>query len=380
MMALNQSPPEKHEMKVSNSSGSKATFRVSSEGGFVAKRLEPQSGSVRFLHSFPRIGKSDSEETDQPPLPNSEYNKNNINIPPPSKLYEIVKLTRLHKNSIPVSMLCLLSGYITNPYSWEKWIVSPSFIASLIIVQSITAASMVINDIYDIEIDRINQPNRPLVTGTVSVKEARWLVRGLFGLTFYLGLQFIPHVLDPFWIVGMFLVNIYTPFLKKITLVKNVVCAMIISSTVPFIGIATLNLLEKTTASSLANLPLMLLTTQNIFFSSLYIENLLDIRDMKGDNAMGIHTIPVVFGKHFTLFFVACLLVGSNICILLLDPNPYAILSTITIYIPYYTQIYKISCTQNKHDSDLYIQQAIKNTNLSMGFYFLFSILFENMS
>uniref|UniRef100_A0A6C0IBL7 Uncharacterized protein n=1 Tax=viral metagenome TaxID=1070528 RepID=A0A6C0IBL7_9ZZZZ len=53
----------------SNSSGSKATFRVSSEGGFVAKRLEPQSGSVRFLHSFPRIGKADSEETDQPPLP-----------------------------------------------------------------------------------------------------------------------------------------------------------------------------------------------------------------------------------------------------------------------------------------------------------------------
>ena len=45
------------------------TGRVSSEGGFVAKRLEPQSGSVRFLHSFPRIGKADSEETDQPPLP-----------------------------------------------------------------------------------------------------------------------------------------------------------------------------------------------------------------------------------------------------------------------------------------------------------------------
>jgi len=325
MMALNQSPPEKHEVK----------------------------GPV------------------------TEYNENNINIPP-SKLYEIVKLTRLHKNSIPVSMLCLLSGYITNPYSWEKWIVSPSFIASLIIVQSITAASMVINDIYDIEIDRINQPNRPLVTGTVTVKEARWLVRGLYGLTFYLGIQFIPHVLDPFWIVGMFLVNIYTPFLKKITLVKNVVCAMIISSTVPFVGIATLNLMEKTTASSLANLPLMLLTTQNIFFSSLYIENLLDIRDMKGDNAMGIHTIPVVFGKHFTLFFVACLLLGSNIS-MLFDPNPYAILSTITIYIPYYTHIYKISCTQNKDDSDLYIQQAIKNTTLSMGFYFLFSILFENI-
>ena len=52
-----------------NSSGDNVAYRVSSEGGFVAKRLEPQSGSVRFLHSFPRIGKADSEETDQPPLP-----------------------------------------------------------------------------------------------------------------------------------------------------------------------------------------------------------------------------------------------------------------------------------------------------------------------
>jgi geranylgeranylglycerol-phosphate geranylgeranyltransferase len=326
MMALNQSPPEKHEVK----------------------------GSI------------------------TEYNENNINIPP-SKLYEMVRLTRLHKNSIPVSMLCLLSGYITNPHSWKSWIVSPPFIASLIIVQSITAASMVINDIYDIEVDRINQPNRPLVTGTVSIKEAQWLVRGLFSLTFYLGLKFLPQMLDPFWITSMFLVNIYTPFLKKITFIKNVVCAMIISSTVPFIGIATLNLLEKTTASSTANIPFMLLTTQNIFFSSLYIENLLDIKDMKGDNAMGVNTIPVIFGKHFTLFFVSCLLFGSNICVLFLDPMPYAILSTITIYIPYYRHIYKISCTQNKHDNDLYIQQAIKNTTLSMGFYLLFFILLENM-
>lgn len=311
------------------------------------------------------------------PVSITEYNENITHVPP-SKLCEMVKLTRLHKNIVPVTILCLISGYITNPHSWNTWIVSPPFIASLIIVQSITAASMVINDIYDIEIDRMNQPNRPLVTGTVTINEAQWLVRGLFGLTFCLGLKYVPPVLDPFWIVSMVLVNIYTPLLKKITFIKNIVCATIISSTVPFVGIATLNLLEKTTDSSLSNLPLMLLTTQNVFFSSLYIENLLDIKDMKGDNAMGINTIPVIFGKQLTLLFVSCLLLGSNISILL-HPNPYTIISTFTIYIPYYTQIYKISRTRNKRESDLYIQHAIKNTTLSMGMYFVFSVLIENM-
>jgi 4-hydroxybenzoate polyprenyltransferase len=292
----------------------------------------------------------------------------------------MIRLTRIDKNGIPVSILCLLSGYITNPHSWKTWIVSPPFIAALIIVQSITAASMVINDIYDIEVDRMNQRNRPLVTGTISIKEAKWLVRGLFGLSFYLGLQFIPPVLDPFWIVSTFLVYIYTPILKKITFVKNVVCAMIISSTVPFVGISTLNLMEKTTASSLSNLPLMLLTTQNIFFSSLYIEHLLDIRDIKGDNAMGINTIPVIFGKHITLIFLNCLLLGSNMCILLVYPIPYSIMSTITIYIPYYLHIYQIMYMKNKRISDLYIQHAVKNTTLSMGMYFVFSMLIELIS
>ena len=68
---------------IPNFSGDYVAFEVSSEGGFVAKRLEPQSGSVRFLHSFPRIGKADSEETDQPPLPNL----NNI-FTLPSKYYK----------------------------------------------------------------------------------------------------------------------------------------------------------------------------------------------------------------------------------------------------------------------------------------------------
>ena len=92
----------------SNSSGSKATFRVSSEGGFVAKRLEPQSGSVRFLHSFPRIGKAVSEETDQPPLPNSSYADTNINDPtrPFSPDWTITKCPGLKRALISPMFAC----------------------------------------------------------------------------------------------------------------------------------------------------------------------------------------------------------------------------------------------------------------------------------
>ena len=38
----------------------------------------------------------------------------------------------------------------------------------------LNAASNALNQIYDLEIDRINKPNRPLVTGEVSIREA-WI-------------------------------------------------------------------------------------------------------------------------------------------------------------------------------------------------------------
>jgi 4-hydroxybenzoate polyprenyltransferase len=44
----------------------------------------------------------------------------------------------------------------------------------------LNAASNVINQIYDLENDRINKPNRPLVTGAVGMREAWWLSAALY--------------------------------------------------------------------------------------------------------------------------------------------------------------------------------------------------------
>ncbi|TFG08155.1 MAG: hypothetical protein EU539_03190 [Promethearchaeota archaeon] len=48
---------------------------------------------------------------------------------------------------------------------------------------AIAASGMIINDIYDLEIDKINRPNRPLPRGELSITQARVL----FGLTFGIG-------------------------------------------------------------------------------------------------------------------------------------------------------------------------------------------------
>jgi len=79
---------------------------------------------------------------------------------------------------------------------------------AILISGLMTAGANIINDIYDIEIDRINKPNRPLPSGKVTVKEA-WIYftlsysgaivlsyfcgRAMFAIAFVIGLLLIVY-------------------------------------------------------------------------------------------------------------------------------------------------------------------------------------------
>ena len=98
-----------------------------------------------------------------------------------TKLQNFLKLMRV--NSIPPTfLLCFSGGWIINP-SLPMLAKSVPFIVSTINTLLITSASMVMNDIYDVKIDRINSPHRPLVNGEVTMKEAYLLTFLLLGGT-----------------------------------------------------------------------------------------------------------------------------------------------------------------------------------------------------
>ncbi|MHA2127765.1 MAG: UbiA family prenyltransferase [Promethearchaeota archaeon] len=46
----------------------------------------------------------------------------------------------------------------------------------------IAGSGMVINDIYDVEIDKINRPERPIPSGAITLSEAKYLYVGVFAL------------------------------------------------------------------------------------------------------------------------------------------------------------------------------------------------------
>ena len=258
-------------------------------------------------------------------LPTSKINlKTNIfitymipeqNLPePPNKIQEWLRLSRLPKNIISSSLLTLVGAYVAHPDTWMIWIISPPFWAAYAMIQCIMTSSMIINDIYDLELDRHQHPNRPLVLGTITKNEAIISVWTLLSISVVLGLQFLPPIMDPIWMTDIGLIVLYTPFFKKITLIKNMACAYVVASTIPFIAIATINPIDLMYFSP-EHWSSMWITTQITFMASMYIEMMLDILDEDGDRRAQIQTIPVRWGAGVTMELLRVFLFGSYISI-----------------------------------------------------------------
>ena len=260
---------------------------------------------IYTIHTYSSLKKENSVL-----LCNKDYNKysnkknNNINIINKSKSF--LKLMRI-KSILPTLLLNLSGGIIINQsiYLFRSKI----FIVSCINTILIMCNSMIINDIFDINIDKINNSKRPLITGEVKYREAVILSIILFILTKYLSVLYLPNNLCNIIDIATLFTIIYTPILKKIVFLKNISCAIVVSFAIFFSGLSanSLNYIQMN-----KNYNILLFLTKFIFLGSLYNELLLDIHDYEGDKKNKINTIPVLFGKDNT-FKIANVILKINI-------------------------------------------------------------------
>jgi geranylgeranylglycerol-phosphate geranylgeranyltransferase len=223
-----------------------------------------------------------------------ELNKNKIKF----KFKNYLQLIRSN-NILPTFLLSFTGGWIMNP-SIVNLFYSKTFIISIINTILIMSSSMILNDIYDIEIDKINNSNRPLVIGSIKIIDAFLFTLLLLGITEYLTLQFMNDNLK--FIIQLIIIQIviYTPILKRITFIKNISCASLVSFSLFFSGLASSS---NIMVLSNKNFDLLSIAMSFIFYGSLSNELLLDIRDIEGDKNNNIITIPVIFGKKITWIF-----------------------------------------------------------------------------
>jgi 4-hydroxybenzoate polyprenyltransferase len=298
---------------------------------------------------------------------NNNNNNNNNN----SKLAGIVSLLR-PKSILPTLLLNFSGGWIMNP-SLHNLLQCPSFIIATINTILILASSMIINDIYDVQIDRINNPTRPLVTGQVSIDEAFGLFILLISMAEILTIGFLPNNFKYIIDFAMINITIYTPFLKRIPLIKNISCAALVAFTIYFSGLSSVNGLITTHE----NYKFLIIAMNLIFGGSLSNEILLDIRDYHGDKDNNIKTIPVLFGKDAAFVIVNII---STLSVLLnslslshvMDYKYGVILSIVCS--PLTFNLYKVKVNEYSRES---INEVVNNTNLPL---FLTLVYFSLLS
>lgn len=161
-------------------------------------------------------------------------------------------------------------------------LVIPAIIAAFII----TAAGNVINDIYDIEIDKINAPHRPLVIGRITEKSV-WLY---FILLNIIGIAVAFLISMPFFAIALLnsiVLFVYSWKLKPLPLVGNIAVSWLASST--FLAA------DLITDFSLS-LPIITLALIS-FLGTMAREIFKDIEDVKGDIKRKAKTLPIILGE-----------------------------------------------------------------------------------
>jgi geranylgeranylglycerol-phosphate geranylgeranyltransferase len=227
------------------------------------------------------------------------------------------QLKGLYKISRPMSTLSgglavIMGGYVAGTGQWLN-----VFLAALATLL-ISAAANAWNDYRDIEIDKINQPKRPLPSGMVSPKAAV-----IFSIAMsLLSLLFAAFINLPAFVIAVgsaVLLYIYSWRLKSTVLLGNVVVAFISALSAVFGGVAAGNVIPSLWLAAI------------IFTAIMGREVLKTMADYEGDLRQRIRTISTVWGKRPAriLFFI---LVWATLGMMML-PYLFRVYSPVYAYI-----------------------------------------------
>jgi geranylgeranylglycerol-phosphate geranylgeranyltransferase len=162
---------------------------------------------------------------------------------------------------------------------------APSDLAMLgmVAVFLISSAGMILNDIFDINIDKVNRPERPLPSGRMTKKSAYTFAAFLFIIGNVLSFLINSNV----FIIAIFasvILVAYAARLKKIIMVGHIGISLLVALTFVYGGFIIGNYI--------ATIPLALLA----FLSNTGREVYKSIEDVLGDKKMGVETLAAKYG------------------------------------------------------------------------------------
>lgn len=201
------------------------------------------------------------------------------------------------------------------------------FAISVLVMIFLAAAGNMINDYFDLKVDRVNKPERIIVGRTV---KRRVVMAGhhAFNISATLLTVYLAYAHQVWWIV-LFPITMaallwfYSLTFQKRIWIGNFVVALLVSVVPIWAGIletskaeSTFTLLGGDGLSLSQDIWIWLFSFAGFaFWTTLIREVQKDMEDVEGDKAEGFKTIPIVWGRAstrkylsllFSILFVAC--------------------------------------------------------------------------
>lgn len=206
-------------------------------------------------------------------------------------------------------MLGFISGGITAwgaaPVTPFHWSVVRSILMGSLMAAMLNVASNGINQIYDLPIDRINKPHRPIPSGRLGITEA-WYISIFFFILAWIFAWFVvpydaPNDHACFWIVIIASVMTYfysAPPLrtKRLGILANITIAIprgVLLKVAGWSAVKTIYGAEPWYIGAIFGLFLLGATTTK------------DFSDMKGDALDGCRTLPIVYGPRKAAWMIS---------------------------------------------------------------------------
>lgn len=216
------------------------------------------------------------------------------------KIKYYLELIRV-KNCLTASFGTIIGGLIASNFNFG--LIGYILLASLIVFL-VCGFGNALNDIQDIEIDKINKPNRPLPSNKISLKSATifsylLMISGII-------ISLFNMICFAIALINSIVLYLYAKKYKRNKIIGNLIVAYLTGSIFIFGG------------ASVGNVEITLILFLCALFATWSREIIKDYEDLDGDKSEGVISLPIKYGKNS--IFVA---IGFLLCSILLSPLPY---------------------------------------------------------
>ena len=281
-------------------------------------------------------------------------------------MISFLKLIR-YKNLLMVLLTMVLTKYaLIESFLKETYLSNLDFTILALSVVLITAGGYIINDIYDIETDKINKPNKVFINVTISKKNAwrNYFLLTFLGLILGVYLSFINEklILSFIFIGTVLSLFFYSKYLKKNILIGNLLVSVLVGLSIFILILFEIHNHSENPKVNVANVfkilfPFWLVIGYSFFaiLTTFIREIIKDIEDIDGDLKLKAKTLPIVIGRKRASkvsFLFSCILLVFLLMVLQFIQNNYIFLGYGIgfLLLPLGSFLYKLWFAKSKKD------------------------------